>query len=346
MKSDKRVEWERAAHAEIDSLEANDTWELVSRTKEMRPLHTKWVFQTKTDADENIERYKARMVACGNEQSFGKDYTLTFAAVMDMTTGKVILVLSQVWRVPARHDDVPNAYVKVSTEPDLNIYLYVPQEMKVSQTEIQRLGVEHAGQVVLQLKQSLYGLKQAGQVVLQLKQSLYGLKQAGRLWPQLLHALGAITRTSQKRVDEVFDLLTTLQIKDLGVVSKFLGMRITHSAKFGYELDQEVTIAERFRLQDAHSAMTPIELSHDNNTREADALLPKESTVGSASVQKFQSIVGSLLWLARCTRPDIAYAVHRATRRTDYKRLAVIKENRQVPKRHHGRQASAWTKRC
>ncbi|CAI5720386.1 unnamed protein product [Peronospora destructor] len=126
------------------------------------------------------------------------------------------------------------------------------------------------------------------------------------------------TGTSQERVDDMFDFLTTLQIKDLGVVSKFLGMRITHSVKFGYELDQEVTIAEmrlKFGLQDAHSAMMPIGLDHDNNTREADALLPKESTVGSASMKKFQSIVGSLLWLARCTRPDIAYAVHRATRR-------------------------------
>uniref|UniRef100_A0AAV1UYA7 Reverse transcriptase Ty1/copia-type domain-containing protein n=1 Tax=Peronospora matthiolae TaxID=2874970 RepID=A0AAV1UYA7_9STRA len=145
MKSDKRVEWKRAASAKIDSLKANSTWELVPRTQEMRPLHTKWVFKTKTDADGNIERCKARMVACGNEQSFGKDYTLTFAAVMDMKTGKVILVLAQIWGVPTRHIDVPNAYVKASTEPDLNIYLYVPQGMQISKEETQRLGVENAG---------------------------------------------------------------------------------------------------------------------------------------------------------------------------------------------------------
>ena len=69
---------------------------MVLRTDEMRPLHTKWVFRTKTDADGNVERYKARMVACGNEQSFGKNYTLTFAAAMDMTTGKVIFALSEI----------------------------------------------------------------------------------------------------------------------------------------------------------------------------------------------------------------------------------------------------------
>ena len=35
-----------------------------------------------------------------------------------------------------------------------------------------------------------------------------------------------------------------------------------------------------------------------------------------ASVKAFQSLVGSLLWIARCTRPDMCFAVHRATIQT------------------------------
>ncbi|GMG17047.1 unnamed protein product [Phytophthora fragariaefolia] len=46
------------------------------------------------------------------------------------------------------------------------------------------------------------------------------------------------------------------------------------------------------------------------------ALLPVGGTAGAAIVTTFQSLVGSLLWIARCTRPDIAFAVHKATRRT------------------------------
>ena len=57
-------------------------------------LHNKCVFRTKTDADGNVEIYKARLVAFGNEQLFGIDYTLTFAAVMELGTVKIILVLS------------------------------------------------------------------------------------------------------------------------------------------------------------------------------------------------------------------------------------------------------------
>lgn len=45
-----------------------------------------------------------------------------------------------------------------------------------------------------------------------------------------------VTGTS-KRFDEVFKVLATLQIKDLGVVNKFLGMRLTHSFHGRYEDD-------------------------------------------------------------------------------------------------------------
>ena len=65
--------------------------------------------KTKTVADGNVERYKARLVVCGNEQLLGIDYTQTFAAVMELGTIKDILVLPRRWYVPARHGDVPNA---------------------------------------------------------------------------------------------------------------------------------------------------------------------------------------------------------------------------------------------
>ena len=55
-------------------------------------LHTTWVFKRKTDMDGVIERDKDRLVVCGNEQLFGVDYGVTFAAVMKLSTVKVVLV--------------------------------------------------------------------------------------------------------------------------------------------------------------------------------------------------------------------------------------------------------------
>ena len=64
----------------------------------------------------------------GDEQVFGVNYTLTFAAVMDLKT-VLILILSRRWNVPARHGDVPNEYDKAEKEEHLDIYMKVPKGM-------------------------------------------------------------------------------------------------------------------------------------------------------------------------------------------------------------------------
>ena len=44
-------------------------------------------------------------------------------------------------------------------------------------------------------------------------------------------------------------------------------------------------------------------------------------TGGGATINSFQVLVESLLWVARCSRPDIAFAVHKATRQTHAPRV-------------------------
>ena len=133
-------------------------------SKNAHVLHNKRVYKTKTDANGDIDLYEARLVVCGNEQVFGVDYTLTFAAVMDLGTVKLILVLSRRWNIPARHGDVPNAYVKAEKEEHLDIYMKVPKGMVVDEKELESLGVNSSNNCTLLLKKSLYGLKQAGRL--------------------------------------------------------------------------------------------------------------------------------------------------------------------------------------
>lgn len=87
----------------------------------------------------------------------------------------------------------------------------------------------------------------------------------------------------------------------------------------GYVLDQEMTI--ELLLQD-HSLKlrngVPISIGEECNEEEAQG---SESLVAStdgelAMVKVFHSLVDSLLWIARCARRDICFAVHRATRQT------------------------------
>uniref|UniRef100_A0AAV1V1E2 Reverse transcriptase Ty1/copia-type domain-containing protein n=1 Tax=Peronospora matthiolae TaxID=2874970 RepID=A0AAV1V1E2_9STRA len=171
MRSSKSEDWKKAMCEELEALENNDVCHLIKRPSSSNALHTKWVYKTKMTADGDVERLKARLVACGNEQVFGVDYVLTFAAVMDMSTVKIILALAVTWGVVAKHGDIPNAYVKADKEADLEILLQVPRGMDVSSDTIKSLGASSVSELALQLRKSLYGLK-----------------QAGRLWSQLLHA--------------------------------------------------------------------------------------------------------------------------------------------------------------
>ena len=154
-----------------EELEENGVWRLIKKPPSSNALHTKWVFQMKIDAHGDLKRLKARLVACGNKQVFGIDYQFTFAAVMDMSTVKVILALVATWGVPVKHGDIPNAYVKADKESHLEILLQVPKAMDVDEATLKKLGAASKKELALDLRKSLYGLK-----------------QAGRLWGQLLHA--------------------------------------------------------------------------------------------------------------------------------------------------------------
>ena len=66
---------------ELPSLLENATWALVDRKPGQNVIDTKWVYKTKLNPDGTIERYKARLVAQGEQQRAGVDFhPLLFAA--------------------------------------------------------------------------------------------------------------------------------------------------------------------------------------------------------------------------------------------------------------------------
>ncbi|KAE9238201.1 hypothetical protein PF005_g327 [Phytophthora fragariae] len=317
MRDARANKWKEAIKVEFEALESNNTWEVVARPRNSKLLHTKWVFKTKTHADGTVE------------------------PVLDMTIGKLIFVMAHVWGVPVRHGDVPSPYVKADKEEGLEIYLYIPDGMEIPDELLALLGVKHKGQLALRLIKSMYGLK-----------------QAGRLWSRLLHKILAklgfcqcymdgclyykrdaggvtlvgvyvddllVTGTSSARVDAFFEDMAVLELKDLGVVSKFLGIGFEYDKDKGWLLEQRQVILgmlDKFGLSEASAVRVPIGGEHENDVD--GELLPNDGAGSSQrpTVQTFQSLVGSLLWIARCTRPYIAYAVHRVTRRTHEPRVS------------------------
>lgn len=74
-----REKWIKAVQVEIDALIENGTWELVELPAGRRAIGSRWVFLVKRHADGTIERYKARLVARGDNQRPGIDYDQVFA---------------------------------------------------------------------------------------------------------------------------------------------------------------------------------------------------------------------------------------------------------------------------
>jgi hypothetical protein len=106
-----------------------------------------WVFKVKTKSDDSIERYKARLVARGFQQTQGLDYDETFAPVAHMTTVRTLIAVaaSSSWSISKM--DVKNAFLNGDLHEE--VYMHPPP------------GVDTPSGHVCRLRRTLYGLKQA-----------------------------------------------------------------------------------------------------------------------------------------------------------------------------------------
>ena len=55
-------DWISAMNKEIEKIERNETWSLVSRPRDKNVIGTKWVFRNKLDENREVTRNKARLV--------------------------------------------------------------------------------------------------------------------------------------------------------------------------------------------------------------------------------------------------------------------------------------------
>ena len=105
-------------------------------------------------------------------------------------------------------------------------------------------------------------------------------------------------------------LSNSFAMKDLGAAKKILGMRITRDKKnCKLTLSQgEYTekVLERFRMKNAKLVSTPLAI-HFKLIKE---MCPKtQEDIEYMSRVPYSSVVGSLMYVMICTRPDIAHVV-------------------------------------
>jgi ATP-binding cassette subfamily B (MDR/TAP) protein 1 len=77
--------------SEMNSIRANETWDLVELPRNRKALPYKWVFQLKQVSDSSGPKYKARIVVKGFRQEYGVDFEQVFSPVVKMTTLRFLL---------------------------------------------------------------------------------------------------------------------------------------------------------------------------------------------------------------------------------------------------------------
>lgn len=297
--------WRQAADEELTSLQKMGVYELVEKPASVQPLKCKWVLKRKRAANGSIERYKARLVAKGFSQRHGIDYDEVFAPVARHATLRALLAVAAERDLEIEQVDVKTAFLNGRLEED--IYMEAPS------------GYDFGGKV-MRLHRALYGLKQAarawnerlkeslqqrGFTMSDADASLFTLKEGGRQAYLLIYVDDALICGHRDDVDKIVEMLATdFDIRKLGAAQFFLGMEITRDrGSKTLTLSQKKyasQILERNGMRDAKPRSVPM----DANTR-----LSRDGEDCLEQGNEYAELLGMLLYLSSCTRPDIAFAV-------------------------------------
>lgn len=88
---DKR--WKDTMYKEINAIMRNKTWELASLPQGQNPISVKYVYKIKKNIQDQVEKYKARLVAKDYMQKFDIDYDKLFVLIIQMETIRLIIFL-------------------------------------------------------------------------------------------------------------------------------------------------------------------------------------------------------------------------------------------------------------
>nr|ABA98225.1 retrotransposon protein, putative, Ty1-copia subclass [Oryza sativa Japonica Group] len=304
--------WKEAVCSEIDSIMSNGTWEVVERPYGCKPVGCKWVFKKKLRPDGTIEKYKARLVAKGYTQKEGEDFFDTYSPVARLTMIRVLLALAASHGLLVHQMNIKTAFLNGDLEEE--IYMDQPD------------GYVLEGQegMVCKLLKSLYGLKQApkqwhekfdttltsvGFVVNEADKCVYYRYGGGEGVILCLYVDDIlIFGTSLSVIEEVKDYLSkSFEMKDLGEADVILNIKLQRGDEGGITLVQSHyvdKVLSRFGYSDCKPAPTPYDPS---------MLLRKNRRIARDQL-RYSQIIGSLMYLASTTRPDISFAVSKLSR--------------------------------
>ncbi|CAI7734514.1 unnamed protein product [Closterium sp. NIES-53] len=292
-----------------EAFESSDAEEWKKAMEKRRnAITSKWLFKIKSDADGKIERYKSRLVAKGYQQKEKVDYKELFAPVVKPTTLRTLLAGATIKGWVVKQMDVTTAFLNGILE----------EEIFMAQPE----GFDDGSGRVWKLKKALYGLKQAPR-----KRYLEEIRftPSSADHSLFMHGEGEQRSFMVVYVDEILifspssDLVKEVMLKlqdkikckALGDVNFYLWLHIERDMeKRCMRVHQQKhleALAANFGQSEGHLA-TPFPSGFKCVKG------PEKESIGEEERCCFHSLVGSLMYAAVNTRPDVAFATGQLAR--------------------------------
>jgi hypothetical protein len=317
LNSKQAAQWIASMKKEFNGCLEQQVWDVVPRAS-LPPgtnvIPVKWVFKIKTDENGRITKFKARITPKGFKQKYGIDFFEIFANTGKYKSLRVMLGIAARYDMELRQLDVPQAFTQAKLDEE--VYMEMPE------------GFEVPG-CVCRLKKSLYGLKQSPRnwyllVSAFIKEKLgfkacvsdpclfYRRSKTGRLMLLFLFVDDMQFAFDARDEAEYEQLHAALRerfnITNLGESKFMLGMRITRNRRERtIKLDQELYVTkalEKFGLAACRRERTPAVPPGTANDGDGG---------GATDLKLYQEKVGTLLYAAISTRPDIMFAVNQLT---------------------------------
>ena len=314
LKSPERSSWLKAIEEEFETLRSAETWEedcIPPPHAKILPSHI--ILKLKRDENGRPKRFKARLVAGGNHQKLVL-YIELYAPVACIDAVRILLAVAVSKGWVTLHLDIKGAFLYARLKDEEEIWVRLP---------------------------AIPGSSDRSSKVVKLRKSLYGLRQSPKLWyGHLAATLRQLGFTRSKANDCLFSRVTktdavhllvyvddllivgtadaVAQVKeelarkyttsDLGECTQFLGIKVERRPD-GLFLSQKAyaeRIVEKAGMEDAKPASTPLPMAHPlyeprTETTEADRKFMERAP--------YRELLGSLLFLATRTRPDLMAAV-------------------------------------
>jgi hypothetical protein len=323
LSSPEAADWKKAMNAEYEALKRNQTWIIVDRPQGKKTVESRWVLRTKLKKDGSIDRRKARLVAKGFTQKPGIDFNETFTPVARLRSIRLFMAIAVELGLQVHQVDFTSTYLNGEIEEE--VFMEVPSEFYdiLSEKESRKF----RGNKVCLIRKALYALKQSGRqwykkLDEKLKQQklkplnsdpcVYINKEDGNIVIVVIYVDDLMVASDNLRKLQRLksELSKSFEMKDLGPLSFCLDIEFTQDVeKQTITMSQSRYIKEtlsRFNMENCKGVTTPI----NPNEKLSKEMCPKTEEEQKA-VEKlpYQSLVGSLMYLAVSTRPDIAHAV-------------------------------------